>query len=314
MRKTLKKGAFLSLALVLICMALPAGLTSCSDEPESRENDITSFKIGNVVGAIRQEAQEISIVVPVGTNLSSLSPVITVSSKAKVTPASGTANDFTNPTTYTVKAENGSCKFYVVTVTNSVAIDGLQITSYPNKIVYGKDEPFNPSGLVVMMVYSDGSAKQVFDYELSGFSSATEGEKEITVTSGEQEATFKVLVEIEPTEGSLNLSINLQGDGNEVVFFGIPEGQEEMIELSWSGQTQDIHWWPINPTLPKEIVISANGYYSIQWYIDNTYINNNNIITIKAENYVLKIPHTVTFTGYRDGAPYSKTIQFIVGL
>jgi hypothetical protein len=46
-----------------------------------------------------------------------LAPVIEVSEKATVNPASGTARDFTAPATYTVTAEDGSVQDYTVTVT-----------------------------------------------------------------------------------------------------------------------------------------------------------------------------------------------------
>jgi hypothetical protein len=54
---------------------------------------------------------------PYGTDVRALAPQITVSAKASVSPASGTARDFANPVTYTVTAQDGSAQDYTVTVT-----------------------------------------------------------------------------------------------------------------------------------------------------------------------------------------------------
>ena len=53
---------------------------------------------GNING------NNISVTVPAGTDLSSLVPTITISDHATVEPASGVAQNFTNPVTYRVTA------------------------------------------------------------------------------------------------------------------------------------------------------------------------------------------------------------------
>jgi PBP1b-binding outer membrane lipoprotein LpoB len=98
-------------------------LNSCSSDdpaPKSSEAKIASFKFSSfnpeVVGTIDEANGKIAVTVPSGTSVTSLAPVIVVSAKATVNPASGVAKDFTNPVTYTVTAENGRKKSYVVTV------------------------------------------------------------------------------------------------------------------------------------------------------------------------------------------------------
>ncbi|MBC2726042.1 CFI-box-CTERM domain-containing protein, partial [Desulfosporosinus sp.] len=66
----------------------------------------------------------ITATVPAGTSVTALVPTIAVSAKATVSPASGEAQDFTNPLTYTVTAENGTTKEYTVTVTVQPAVQG----------------------------------------------------------------------------------------------------------------------------------------------------------------------------------------------
>ena len=78
---------------------------------------ITAFSItGQQTSSIDEGAKTISVYVPVGTDKSSLTTSITVSSNAGVSPASGVAQDFSSPVQYTVTAEDGSQQAYTVTV------------------------------------------------------------------------------------------------------------------------------------------------------------------------------------------------------
>ncbi|MDR1563074.1 MAG: DUF5018 domain-containing protein [Dysgonamonadaceae bacterium] len=74
------------------------------------------FALPPAAGVIDEAAKTIVVEVPAGTVVTALVPVITVSSGATVSPASGVSNNFTNPTTYTVTAADGSTASYVVTV------------------------------------------------------------------------------------------------------------------------------------------------------------------------------------------------------
>lgn len=87
--------------------------------------DITQFTILAVDGTISDTS--IAVTVPGGTVLTSLTPTITITG-ASVDPASGAAQDFTNPVTYTVTAVDGSTKAYTVTVTTADAKDITQFT------------------------------------------------------------------------------------------------------------------------------------------------------------------------------------------
>jgi hypothetical protein len=82
----------------------------------NRVSGITSDKTGTINGSA------ISITVLSGTNLTNLISTFTTTGKSvkvgTITQVSGvTANDFTNPVTYTVTAEDGTTKSFVVTVT-----------------------------------------------------------------------------------------------------------------------------------------------------------------------------------------------------
>lgn len=82
----------------------------------SAEAKITSFVIGSAEGVIDESAHTVTVEVPSGTEVTALEPTIAVSDDASVSPASGVAQDFTSPVTYTVTAEAGNTQDYAVTV------------------------------------------------------------------------------------------------------------------------------------------------------------------------------------------------------
>jgi hypothetical protein len=83
--------------------------------PVSGTKDITGFSIKGIEGAIKAGGRTVTVTFPYGTPVTSLSPLITHNG-AGVSPASGAAQDFTNPVTYTVTAEDNSTAVWTVTV------------------------------------------------------------------------------------------------------------------------------------------------------------------------------------------------------
>ena len=83
------------------------------------QNLITSFHLlinPEVIGVIDQTNYVINLNVPYGTDVKSLMPSIVFSPGARVFPASGTIEDFTNPVVYTVIGQDGSSQSYKVSV------------------------------------------------------------------------------------------------------------------------------------------------------------------------------------------------------
>ena len=80
------------------------------------EKSILSFVIDGVEGEINEIAKTVSLTMPEDTDVTGLVPTIEVSDGATVSPASGEAQDFTNPVEYTVTAQNGTTAVYTVTV------------------------------------------------------------------------------------------------------------------------------------------------------------------------------------------------------
>jgi hypothetical protein len=77
-----------------------------------------SFAEQTAPATINSLAASVSIEVAFGSNVTALVPTITVSNGASIDPASGVAQDFTNPVSYLVTAQDGiNTKLWSVTVT-----------------------------------------------------------------------------------------------------------------------------------------------------------------------------------------------------
>lgn len=84
----------------------------------NHENYITSFELSEQANPaiIDYFNKTVNIDVKKSTDRSALTPEITISEKATISPLSGTTQDFTSPQVYTVTAENGNTQKWVVNV------------------------------------------------------------------------------------------------------------------------------------------------------------------------------------------------------
>lgn len=101
------------------------------------EKSILSFRFDalDADGDIDEIARKIDFVLPAETDVTQLVPTIEVSEGATVEPASGVAQDFTNPVNYTVTAQNGTTAVYTVTV----VVEGGSVVEPTGKTVLIKD-------------------------------------------------------------------------------------------------------------------------------------------------------------------------------
>jgi hypothetical protein len=85
---------------------------------KSRLNVLFSVSIPNQISSIlNADAKTVEITMPFGTNVTSLVPTLVFSQFATCTPNSGVAQNFTNPVSYTITAEDGT-----TTVTYTVKV------------------------------------------------------------------------------------------------------------------------------------------------------------------------------------------------
>jgi len=91
---------------------------SASVRTLSTAKAITVFNItSQISSSVNEGAKTITVLVPYGTDKSSLTPnTITASGLASVDPGTGTPQNFTSPINYTVTAEDGSQQIYAVSI------------------------------------------------------------------------------------------------------------------------------------------------------------------------------------------------------
>lgn len=102
-------------------MPASSGSISCRFEDASSGNTgsktvISAFQINGVSATINDTTGIITVTLPNGTDLTSLSPVIVLGDGVKsISPASGKSVDLSKAVTYTVTMEDGTTKTYTVT-------------------------------------------------------------------------------------------------------------------------------------------------------------------------------------------------------
>ncbi len=126
---TIKMKTPTNFPLLISCLFILGLITawSCKDKitpsptpvTKSSVKDITKFSFAALNPAVEAtiNGTVITATVPAGTDITKLVPTITLSDKATISPASGTAQDFSKAVTYTVTAEDGSKQPYTVSVT-----------------------------------------------------------------------------------------------------------------------------------------------------------------------------------------------------
>jgi len=109
-------------ALIVLAAVLSLALVACGGGSDpSSENAITAFSIDSVDGVIDQTGITIDITMPYGTDVSALVAEFIITGEGAyvggtLQESGVTPNDFTDPITYTVVAEDGTEQDYLVTV------------------------------------------------------------------------------------------------------------------------------------------------------------------------------------------------------
>ena len=99
-------------------------------------NNILTFTLSQLVAPaiIDTNSHYISALVTSGTDRSNLTPTITVSPGATISPLSGTTHDFTNPFAYTVTSEDNTPQNWVVSVSEELDVKDV-LNTIPIQII-----------------------------------------------------------------------------------------------------------------------------------------------------------------------------------
>ena len=101
-----------------------------NNRPFSTGNDVLTFTVGingeSVEARVNQDTNEIAF--ETGSfDISALTPQITISENATISPASGEVVDFSVPVTYTVTAEDGTSSEYTVAINQAYNINAFTL-------------------------------------------------------------------------------------------------------------------------------------------------------------------------------------------
>lgn len=133
-----------------LCLFIAAAVSmvSCSSDSESVSSlaSINDFKItiANVDAAVitYNLGTAITVSVPYGASLTAVTPTISVSDKATISPASGTKVSFVDGESkpFTVTAEDGTTKVYMVTIKVRPEVgSGSKLKTYKLEDLYGEN-------------------------------------------------------------------------------------------------------------------------------------------------------------------------------
>ena len=98
---------------------------------KSSECKILSFKLGPYEGTIDEQNHSVTIKIPYGKDISSLTPTVTVSDHATYVRTGDAAGwTFGTPVTYQVTAEDGTSQLYTVTAVQADVTESCEMTSF----------------------------------------------------------------------------------------------------------------------------------------------------------------------------------------
>jgi hypothetical protein len=288
----MKKSISLTAIPTGVILLLSILLTGCDNQEaaSSAEKAITSFGIGAIAGEITGQA--ITVTVPYGTDITSLSPDILFTGSA-VSPASETPQDFTGPVTYRVTADDGSTKDYTVIVRHAVS-DTKVITAFKIGAAAGI---ITGQAITVTVPYGTDLASLSPDILFTGSA--------VSPASGApQDFTDPVIYRVIAGDGSVRdytVTVQSQGRGPvEITFTSLPY---EKIDLTFDAEKD------FSRTQKDTLQITVAGAPA-RWFIDSVeQPETAGTINIAAIDYPVGIHH-VTALVYKDEIPYSDELIF----
>lgn len=157
---------------------------------------ITGFFVGEAQGIISHIDKTIFVTVPDGTDLTALTPSLTLAAGARA-DKTGTQN-FGQPVDYTITGANGWTSTYKVAATSpsGVSVAKIEMQTMPDKTVYLLGEKLDTAGATIAAVYTDGSRNivPVTADMVSGYDWLKASKQELTVNYEGKTTPFTIQV------------------------------------------------------------------------------------------------------------------------
>jgi hypothetical protein len=183
-------------------------LTFNTSAAVSTGDEITAFGFASpaATGVIDQDAHTIAVTVPYGTDVTNLTPTITLSDGATVSPTD--SQDFTNPVTYTVTAQDGiTTQSYVVTVTIGSAFTVNTVGAPEGTGVSVTINNGDPSPYAGTIALNDGDTFSAAGAPVEGYTITPSGDCSGTAVGSQQYICTLTYAQT----GTLNISVAVVG-------------------------------------------------------------------------------------------------------
>jgi hypothetical protein len=169
-----------------------------TDRLTSSGKAITAFSFSSpaAIGTIDEDGKTITVIVPYGSDVTSLVPTITYTGKS-INPDSEVSQNFSNQVAYTVTAEDDSTSVYTVSISKSglTGLSKLEVVKLPSKTSYLIGENLDFGDMVVKGTYVDGSVKVEKTYSINKCDTFSSGTKSVIINLDNQTATFDISIE-----------------------------------------------------------------------------------------------------------------------
>jgi hypothetical protein len=222
---------------------------------KNTQKQITAFTIeGQVSSSIDQTGKTILVTMPFGTDKTNLTPTITVSAAASVSPTSGAAQDFTSPKTYTVTAEDGTTQDYLVTVSNlkntqkqilTFSIDG-QVSS-----------SIDQTGKTILVTMPFGTIKTYLEPTITLSAAASVSPTSGTAQDFTSSKTYTVTAEDGSTQDYVVTVNNLKNTEKQITAFTISGQVSSAIDQASKTVLVTMPFGTIKTNLVPTVTVSA---------------------------------------------------------
>ncbi|MFY0627068.1 MAG: Ig-like domain-containing protein [Reichenbachiella sp.] len=180
----------------------------------SSENDILTFVLAEQTSdaAIDPENHTVDIIVASETDVSTLTPTITISDDATISPDTGVERDFSASVTYTVTAEDETTQDWTVNVSLFVDVTGVSLDDDVETIGVGGTHtltatvlPVDASNKAITWSSDDEAVATVVDGVVSAVG---EGSATITVTTDDGSFTDTFVITVDDPTPVVSVSLD----------------------------------------------------------------------------------------------------------
>ncbi|WP_162418554.1 PKD domain-containing protein, partial [Cyclobacterium roseum] len=258
-----------------------------------------TFALSNGIGEvnINQVDQEVTILVPFGTDVTALSPEFTFDGSG-VSPASGVEQDFTNPVVYTITGSDGSSADWTVSVTVA--------SGFAAKINFQNRTTTPPAGYLVDYGKQFGHASVTFEetdyaygWKLKSDGTPIDASDEAAnngpgVGRNRIDGTYASATDQEKLEGTL---VHFQGDnilnatGGVQSWSGQPRGNELIWEMEIPNGTYEVTvgLGDAGTDLDSRHSATVEGYTAIAAFVPEAGETRTGTITVEVTDGLLTI-------------------------